>query len=112
MLELDKRLFKVTRVINRCYETLYPHFPKYPQFSFTRAMITMWKTYVYEKLEKLLLDRFAAMLHEVRDKQLGVIGAESESEAKEMELETSPKMIVSDGEQGMEYKKEQAMNRY
>lgn len=58
MIELDKRLIKVTNLINRCYERLYPDFPKYPQFSFTRAMIIIWLNTIYKKMQPTLFELF------------------------------------------------------
>lgn len=72
MIELDKRLSSVTALINKCYETLYPYYPKYPQFSFTRAMITIWQSTVYKKMKPILLERFEVAFKSVVRKRLRV----------------------------------------
>eukprot|EP00826_Nyctotherus_ovalis_P054814 TRINITY_DN7213_c0_g2_i1.p3 TRINITY_DN7213_c0_g2~~TRINITY_DN7213_c0_g2_i1.p3 ORF type:complete len:157 (-),score=15.55 TRINITY_DN7213_c0_g2_i1:825-1295(-) len=70
MIELDKRLRKVCEVVNKCYEALFPNYPRYPQFTFTRAMITMWKEVVYAKLSGVLFEGFATLFKEVSNNRL------------------------------------------
>lgn len=70
MIELDKTLYKVTNLINTCYEELFPSLPRYPKFSFTRAMITIWKDVVYNKLENTLSNEFISLFKEVRDNKM------------------------------------------
>ncbi len=70
MIELDRSLAPVCRVINSCYQILYPQMPQFPKFSFTRAMITLWKAKVYPKLSRFLKKRFDEMLRELRDARI------------------------------------------
>ena len=69
MIEFDKNLCKVTEVINKCYQTLFPYLPCYPKFTFTRAMIAIWKSIVYNKLESKLFQAFVMLYTEVRTKK-------------------------------------------
>ncbi len=71
MIELDRTLAPLCRVINKCYQSLFPELPQFPQFSFTRAMITLWRANVYPKLAPILRDRFEKMLTELRDAKVG-----------------------------------------
>eukprot|EP00829_Urostomides_striatus_P015137 TRINITY_DN4680_c0_g1_i1.p1 TRINITY_DN4680_c0_g1~~TRINITY_DN4680_c0_g1_i1.p1 ORF type:complete len:121 (+),score=45.07 TRINITY_DN4680_c0_g1_i1:64-426(+) len=56
MIELDKVMGSICKVINECYEAVYPNLPKFPKFSFTRAMVTIWKSKVHAKIEPILLE--------------------------------------------------------
>lgn len=62
MIELDNALSSVCRQVNDCYENLYPNLPKYPKFSFTRAMVTLWKAKVFSKIESNLIEAFVGIL--------------------------------------------------
>ncbi len=62
MIELDKTLAPVCKLANQCYEELFPGLPMFPKFSFTRAMITVWKSAVYGALATNLLDAFNRVL--------------------------------------------------
>jgi len=78
MIELDKRLNKITDLINKCYETICPCFPKYPQFSFTRAMIIIWLNIVYKKMKPILLERFVVTFKSlVEEKVKGSLNGKS-----------------------------------
>lgn len=62
MIELEETLAPLCNVINYCYEELYPNLNKYPRFSLTRAMITLWKTKVFGKIQSNLYDSFGEIL--------------------------------------------------
>ncbi len=70
MVELDKTLEPLTKVVNECYEALFPGLPQYPKFSFTRAMITLWKTKVYSKIESNLAGAFVTLLDQKRQNDI------------------------------------------
>lgn len=70
MIELDRSLRKVSEVINKCYMTLFPNYPRFPQFTFTRAMITTWLDVIYKKLEPKLFDAFTNLFKEVSNNKL------------------------------------------
>jgi hypothetical protein len=53
--------------VNECYEGAFPHLPKYPKFSFARAMITLWKCYTYRGLHHILLAAFQELLRAERE---------------------------------------------
>lgn len=78
MIELDRTLAPLCKVINKCYRALFPELPQFPQFSFTRAMITLWKTKVYPKLSKFLNARFEEMLNQFREAKLSSLLAQGE----------------------------------
>ena len=107
MIELDKRLSQVCAVINNCYETLFPNLPKYPKFSFTRVMITMWKNFVYSKLEDSLLEQFKHTFENVRNKKFAEIFEKATEEKKgAIDVENV------DVEMNTEFPKEQLLSRY
>ena len=68
MIELDKKLSVICRVIDSCYEAAFPDMPRFPKFSFTRAMATMWKVTVYSKLSANLVEAFDLVLNFERQK--------------------------------------------
>ena len=70
MVEFDKTLGPICSLINQCYACLYPDFPKYPAFSFTRAMTVLWKVHVFDKLQADLFDAFKAVLSSERKPEL------------------------------------------
>ncbi len=70
MIELDKSLEPVCRLINECYEGCFPGLPQFPKFSFTRAMITLWKAKVYSRLEGNLAEAFSALLAKERQDEI------------------------------------------
>lgn len=70
MIELDRSLKKVSEVINKCYVSLFPNYPRFPQFTFTRAMITIWLDVIYAKLEPKLFDAFTDLFKEVSNNKL------------------------------------------
>lgn len=106
MIELDKRLSKVCEVVNKCYEALFPNYPRYPQFTFTRAMIAMWKEVVYTKLETILFEDFATLFKEVSNNRLKAFLARPA-------VPPSEKMLAGDSrEKRREAAKEQLLSRY
>ena len=70
MIELDKALEPLCRIINECYETLFPGLPQYPKFSFTRAMVTLWKAKVYSKIDSNLTEALTALIDKERQEQM------------------------------------------
>lgn len=66
MIELDRALSSLTKLINECYEQLFPDFPKFPKFSFVRLAATLWKGKVYGRLSDLLLNAFTSLLNSER----------------------------------------------
>jgi hypothetical protein len=70
MIQLDKVLEPLCKAINESYETEFSHLPKYPKFSFTRAMITLWKSKTYAKISPVLLDAYLQLLHCEQEKLL------------------------------------------
>lgn len=70
MIELDKSMEPICKAINECYEAMFPSYPKFPKFSITRAMATLWKAKVYSKIEKTtLLDAFIGLLKTERNEE-------------------------------------------
>lgn len=72
MIALDKLLEAVCNVINESYETIFPNFPNFPKFSFTRAMATIWKTKVHQKIEHNLLEAACNLLKAKRQEELQI----------------------------------------
>lgn len=89
MIELDRVLEPLCKIINECYEAIYPNLPKFPKFSFTRAMITFWKTKVYAKIETNMLEAFAQILAEERQNkvQKGKQAIELKKKQSEIKIE-------------------------
>ena len=73
MIELDRNLEPVCKAVNKCSQELFPHLPQFPQFSFTRAMITIWRKKVYSKLSELLLSQFGETLMELRNENFAML---------------------------------------
>eukprot|EP00826_Nyctotherus_ovalis_P005282 TRINITY_DN11189_c0_g1_i3.p3 TRINITY_DN11189_c0_g1~~TRINITY_DN11189_c0_g1_i3.p3 ORF type:complete len:150 (-),score=40.44 TRINITY_DN11189_c0_g1_i3:833-1282(-) len=70
MMELDRTFDLLIKTVNECYETLYPDLCHYPKFSFSRAMITLWKCKVYSKIKENLLEAFMELMQEWRSSEI------------------------------------------
>lgn len=70
MIELDKVLKPFAKSINHCYQSLYPDLPQYPQFSFSRAMMILWREKVYFKIKNKLLEAFVSLLDDKRNEEI------------------------------------------
>ena len=70
MIELDRVLAPVNQLVNQCYEHAFPHLPKFPQFSFTRAMTTLWIHKTYEQLKGGLEGALGELLRMERQEEL------------------------------------------
>ncbi len=70
MVELDSTLAPLASLVNECYETLFPDYPRFPQFSFARAMATVWREKVHGKIVETLANAFAELLGRERAKLL------------------------------------------
>ena len=68
MIELDEELKSVADTVNRTYENMYPQFPQFPKFSFARAMATIWKLRVYDKVKEVLNIALIELLEQEREK--------------------------------------------
>eukprot|EP00826_Nyctotherus_ovalis_P053011 TRINITY_DN681_c0_g1_i6.p2 TRINITY_DN681_c0_g1~~TRINITY_DN681_c0_g1_i6.p2 ORF type:complete len:137 (-),score=30.57 TRINITY_DN681_c0_g1_i6:705-1115(-) len=66
MIELDRLFLPISKAINQSYSFAFPHLPRYPLFSFTRAMITLWRKKVYAKIKGNLMESFAKLLSKQR----------------------------------------------
>jgi len=112
MIELDNRLDKVSGVINKCYEALFPNFPRFPQFTFTRAMITIWIEVVYKKLESRLFDNFTALLKNVSNNRIKNFLTQSDTpHSISLLLNTKTQANIST-EKRQELTKELLLSRY
>jgi len=115
MIELDKQLPIVCKIINECYETCFPNLPKYPKFSFTRAMINIWKTNVFDKLRPKFEQKVESLLQEIRDAKILELSGKSgskllpESSAKNIEIEP---MLLEEAKNPTEYQKESLLAKY
>eukprot|EP00826_Nyctotherus_ovalis_P018455 TRINITY_DN1552_c0_g1_i17.p1 TRINITY_DN1552_c0_g1~~TRINITY_DN1552_c0_g1_i17.p1 ORF type:complete len:341 (-),score=108.51 TRINITY_DN1552_c0_g1_i17:46-1068(-) len=72
MVELDRVLNPIAKHMNSCYESLFPDLCQYPQFSFNRAMIILWKKKVYLKIKSNLIDSFVTLLREQRAEEIKI----------------------------------------
>lgn len=87
MIELDNVYAPLCRIINKAYNHFFPNFPQFPKFSFSRAMIALWKAKVYSKLSKNLQSNFTFVLKEVRKEILAKLrGKAKESYNKLVKL--------------------------
>ena len=80
-MELDKVMEPVCKLVNDCYEACFPDLPQFPKFSFTRAMITLWKAKVYAKIESNLAEAFVTLLHKERQAEIK-LGEQKTNEQK------------------------------
>ncbi len=67
MVELDTTLRPLADLTNSCCDSLFPECPRSPRFSFVRAMATVWKEKVYDKLRENLCGAFAELLDRERE---------------------------------------------
>lgn len=79
MIELDRVLKPIAKYMNACYESLFPGLCQYPQFSFSRAMIILWKKKVYMKIKSNLIDAFVPLLKEQREDEIKTGRAKTQS---------------------------------
>jgi len=70
MIELDRVFKPIAKYMNSCYESLFPELCQYPQFSFSRAMIILWKKKVYMKIKSNLIEAFVMLLKEQRSAEI------------------------------------------
>lgn len=71
MIEIEKVFEPVGRIVNSCYEALFPGFPRFPKFSFVRIMTTLWRDKVYSKAAPYLLNSFIGLMKSVRETEIG-----------------------------------------
>lgn len=69
MVEFDRNLKGICDMINQCYSKLFPNHPNSPAFTFSRAMTTIWKAKVFDKLKDKLFASFRDILNLERRKQ-------------------------------------------
>ncbi len=100
MIELDRTLESLNRVVNDCYEKLYPEMPRFPRFSFVRMMVTLWKSKVYSKLSVRLIDSFVSLMESERKQTLLMRQAKQQQQQKshlnEMRTEEVKRMMSCD----------------
>jgi hypothetical protein len=94
MIELDKTLKPLCKVINDCYEVLYPNFPRYPKFSVSRAMVTLWKAKVFSKIYLNLFEAFSSVLVVEREEHV------KEGKQKTEDLKKSKEGLVEEKKEG------------
>lgn len=70
MIEIEKQMEPLSKVINEVYEAIFQQLPKFPKFSFTRAMITIWKAKVYSKIEQNLQEAINKLIKIKREEML------------------------------------------
>lgn len=70
MTEIDRTFSLFAKAVNECYEKQFPGLCRYPQFSFSRAMIILWKQKVYTKIKNNLLDAFTILLQIRRQSEI------------------------------------------
>lgn len=70
MIELDKSFESIIKAINECYEAFFSELSPYPKFTFSRAMILIWRNKVYAKIKNNLLEAFAYILKNQRNKEI------------------------------------------
>ena len=70
MVEFDKTLESLCKVVNECYEVVFPGLPQYPKFSFTRVMTILWKEKVYSKIESNLNEALVTLLQKQRQSEI------------------------------------------
>lgn len=96
MIELDRTLEPLCKLINECYEASFPGLPQFPKFSLTRAMITLWKHKVYAKLEGNLTEAFVTLLYKERQAEIK-LGEQKTDLQKKGNLKTSKSVMVESG---------------
>jgi len=67
MIEFDKTLEPLVKIINECYDNIFIGYSAYPKFSFTRAMIILWKYKVYSKIKTNLNEALVSLLNNQRN---------------------------------------------
>lgn len=70
MVELDRNLKVISDLVNVCYASLFPDLQEVPEFTITRAMATIWKAKVFDKLKDTLFISFRAALLFQRRQQI------------------------------------------
>eukprot|EP00826_Nyctotherus_ovalis_P054426 TRINITY_DN7125_c0_g2_i15.p1 TRINITY_DN7125_c0_g2~~TRINITY_DN7125_c0_g2_i15.p1 ORF type:complete len:405 (-),score=56.96 TRINITY_DN7125_c0_g2_i15:21-1235(-) len=69
IIELDRNLKVISDLVNMCYANLFPDLQEVPKFTVTRAMATIWKTKVFDKLKDILFTSFRTTLFLQRQQQ-------------------------------------------
>ena len=77
MIELDRVLWPVLKLINESYERAFSQYPRFPKFSFTRAMTVLWITKTYNKLKAELTSAFKEVLHNDRKEVIETLKREA-----------------------------------
>lgn len=74
MIQFEKSLYPICKLVNESYEEFFPNLSNIPKFSIARIMITFWKSKVYSKIETNLMDAYAQILGEERadEEKIGV----------------------------------------
>lgn len=86
MIEFDRILSPICILVNKCFASLFPGLPAFPEFSFTRLMATLWRVKVFDKMQGELFDAFKRMLGEER-RERAASGKEYSSENEEEMLD-------------------------
>jgi len=84
MVEFDRKLAPISLLVNKCYTSLFPFFPAFPEFSFSRLMATIWRVKVFNKMKDELFDAFKIVLHKEREDQMANRKRYSNEEKEEM----------------------------
>jgi len=64
MIELDRVLWPISKLINDAYEQAFPNLPMFPKFSLTRSITTLWITKTYNKLKDVVPGALGELLYE------------------------------------------------
>ena len=56
MIKIDEILTPLSRIINKVYKRLYPEYPCFPQFSFLRLFVIIWKKEVFQFCKESIED--------------------------------------------------------
>lgn len=70
MVELDRNLGVISELVNKWYSHLFPDLLATPEFTISRAMVTIWKTKVFNKIEATLFESFRGTLIKARHEQI------------------------------------------
>lgn len=102
MVELDRAFDLLAKTVNECYESLYPDLCHYPKFSFSRAMITLWKRKVYSKIKENVLEAFTELMQEWRGSEIRTGKKLTEEKTDSVLKKARDKRLFAKGEEDKE----------
>lgn len=97
MIELDRTLEPLCKLVNDCYEACFPNYPQFPKFSFTRAMITLWRSKVYTRLESNLAEALTTLLESERAAKIREGELRTNLEKKSLPAKGISKSVIVEG---------------